>query len=37
MVATCSLSCRAYVWEEFECKRFVIGLVGFMVRKVYDK
>ena len=31
-----SLSCRAYVWEEFECERFVIGLVGFMVRKVCD-
>ena len=22
-----SLSSRAYVWEEFECERFVIGLV----------
>ena len=24
------------MWEEFECERFVIGLVGFMVRKVCD-
>ena len=24
------------MWEKFECKRFVIGLVGFMVRKVCD-
>ena len=30
------LSCREYVWEEFECERFVIGLVGFMVRKMCD-
>ena len=28
--------CRADVWEEFECERFVIRLVGFMVRKVCD-
>ena len=31
-----SLGCRAYVWEKFERERFVIGLVGFMVRKVCD-
>ena len=24
------------MWEKFECERFVIGLVGFMVRKVCD-
>ena len=24
------------MWEEVECERFVIGLVGFMVRKVCD-
>ena len=24
------------MWEEFECERFVVGLVGFMVRKVCD-
>ena len=24
------------MWVKFECERFVIGLVGFMVRKVCD-
>ena len=24
------------MWEKFECERFVIGLVRFMVRKVCD-
>ena len=32
----CSFGCRADVREEFECERFVIRLVGFMVRKVCD-
>ena len=24
------------MWEKFKCERFVIGLVGFMVRKMCD-
>ena len=32
----CSFGGRADVWEKFECERYVIGLVGFMVRKVCD-
>ena len=32
----CSFSCRADVREEFECEKFEIRLVGFMMRKVCD-
>ena len=32
----CSFGCRTDVWEEFESERFVIGLVGFVLRKVCD-
>ena len=32
----CSFGCRADVREEFECERFVIRLVGFVLRKVCD-
>ena len=35
----CSFGCRVdvrLVREEFECERFVIRLVGFMMRKVCD-
>ena len=32
----CLFGCGADVQEEFECERFVIRLVGFMVRKVCD-
>ena len=32
----CSFSCRADVRKEFECERFVIRLVEFMMRKVCD-
>ena len=32
----CSFGCRADVWKEFESERFVIRLVGFVLRKVCD-
>ena len=32
----CSFGCRADAREEFECERFVIRLVGFVLRKVCD-
>ena len=32
----CSFGCRTDVWEKFESERFVIRLVGFVLRKVYD-
>ena len=32
----CSFGCRTGVREEFECERFVIRLVGFVLRKVCD-
>ena len=32
----CLIGCRADVREEFECERFVIRLVGFVLRKVWD-
>ena len=32
----CSFGCRTDVREEFECERFVIRLVGFVLRKVCD-
>ena len=32
----CSFGCRADVREEFGCERFVIRLVGFVLRKVCD-
>ena len=32
----CSFGCRTDVWEEFESERFVIRLVGFVMRKVCD-
>ena len=32
----CSFGCRTDVWEEFESERFVIRLVGFVLRKVCD-
>ena len=32
----CSFGCRADVRKEFECERFVIRLVGFVLRKVCD-
>ena len=31
-----SFGCRTDVWEEFESERFVIRLVGFVLRKVCD-
>ena len=33
----CSFGCRTDVREEFECERFVIRLVGFVLRKVCNK
>ena len=32
----CSFGCRTDVREKFECERFVIRLVGFVLRKVCD-
>ena len=32
----CSFGCRTDVWEEFESERFVIKLVGFVLRRVCD-
>ena len=31
-----SFGCRTDVWEKFESERYVIRLVGFVLRKVYD-